>query len=217
MADNRRSISGKILDFLGSPLPAKINAVELAYHRLKAIVYYRHVFGSFGEGSVLCRPRRLLNPTSMRVGDRTSIGALAHIELISEYAGVRFSPKVEIGNDVYIGPNLYMVCVGTMTIGHGSVLSEYVYLHDSNHGFDPKGGRIMQQPLVHGGDITIGRDCFLGFRAAILPGVTLGDHCVVATGAVVTKSFPAYSMVAGVPATLIKRWSSSEEKWIRAD
>jgi len=217
MSHSRRSTSTKIRDFLLSPLPAKVYALELTYYRLKASMYYRHVFGSFGEGSVLRRPKRLLNPTSMRVGNRTSIGDLAHIELISEYAGVRFSPKVEIGDDVYIGSNLYMVCLGTMTIGHGSVLSEYVYLHDSNHGFDPKGGRIMQQPLVHGGNITIGRDCFLGFRAAILPGVTLGDHCVVAAGAVVTKSFPAYSMVAGVPATLIKRYSSAEEKWVQAE
>jgi acetyltransferase-like isoleucine patch superfamily enzyme len=193
-----------------------VNTIELVYYRLKAVLYYRRVFGSFGRRTVLRHPKLLSNAGSMRIGDRTSIGALAHIELIREYAGVRFFPKIDIGSDVYIGPNLYIVCVGALTIGDGAVLSEYVYLHDSNHGFDPECGPIMQQRLVHGGDITIGRDCFLGFRAAILPGVKLGDHCVVAMGAVVTKSFPPYSMVAGVPAVLIKKYSLTEKKWIRS-
>jgi acetyltransferase-like isoleucine patch superfamily enzyme len=215
MASRGRAIYGKVRDFLGSPLPEKLNTLELAYYRLKGILYYRRAFASFGRGSVLRGPKHLSNASSMKIGDRTLIGSLAHIELIPEYAGVRFSPRIEIGNDVYIGPNLYMVCVGHLTIGDGAVLSEYVYLHDSNHGFDPECGLIMQQRLVHGGDITIGRNCFLGFRVAIMPGVTLGDHCVVATGAVVTKSFPPYSMIAGVPAVLVKRYSHEEKKWMR--
>jgi len=217
MANSGRSMYRKICDFFGSPLPEKLNTIELAYYRLKAVLYYRHIFANFGRGTVLRRPKHLSNAGSIRIGDRTLIGALAHIELIAKYAGVRFSPKVEIGNDVYIGPNLYLVCVGNLTIGDGAVLSEYVYLHDSNHGFDPECGPIMQQRLVHGGDITIGRNCFLGFRVAIMPGVTLGDHCVVATGAVVTKSFPSYSMIAGVPAVLIKKYSHAEKKWMRTN
>jgi acetyltransferase-like isoleucine patch superfamily enzyme len=143
------------------------------------------------------------------------IGHGAHIEIISEYANVQYSPKVEIGSNVYIGPHLYMVCVGRVSIGDRSVLSEHVYIHDNNHGFDPTHGPIMQQKLVHSGDITIGKDCFLGYRTAILPGVTLGDHCVVGTGAVVTKSFPSFSMIAGVPAILLKRYSFEEEAWVR--
>jgi acetyltransferase-like isoleucine patch superfamily enzyme len=217
MAGRERSIYGKLRGFLGSPLPQKVSALELAYYRLKAALYYRYVFAGFGRGTVLRGPKHLSNVSSMRIGDRTLIGALAHIELIVGYAGVRFSPRIEIGNDVYIGPNLYMVCVGNLTIGDGAVLSEYVYLHDSNHGLDPERGPIMQQRLVHGGDITIGRSCFLGFRVAIMPGVTLGDHCVVATGAVVTKSFPSYSMIAGVPAILIKSYSHEEKKWMRVN
>jgi acetyltransferase-like isoleucine patch superfamily enzyme len=134
---------------------------------------------------------------------------------ILKYGNVRYSPKIEIGEDVYIGSYLYMACVGRIAIGDGSVLSENVFINDSNHGVDPERGLIMQQDLVHPGDVRIGRNCFLGLRSAIMPGVTLGDHCIVGINSVVTKSFPAFSMIAGAPAVLIKRYSLNEKQWVR--
>lgn len=160
------------------------------------------------------RPHRINNPRCISVGDRTSIGVGALIAPILEYANVSYSPKIEIGKDVYIGPYLYMACVGRITIGDGTVLSENVFINDSNHGFDPENGLIMKQKLVHRGDISIGNNCFLGLRSAIMANVTLGDHSVVGINSVVTKSFPAYSMIAGAPAVLIKRYSLEQKKWV---
>lgn len=53
------------------------------------------------------------------------------------------------------------------------------------------------------GKIVIGSDCFIGMNAILLYGVVLGDHCIVGAGAVVTKSFPAGSVIAGNPAKRI--------------
>jgi maltose O-acetyltransferase len=53
--------------------------------------------------------------------------------------------------------------------------------------------------------VTIGDDVWIGGNAVILPGVTIGNNCVVAAGAVVTKDVPANSLVAGVPARIIKQ------------
>ncbi len=68
----------------------------------------------------------------------------------------------------------------------------------------------MDRPLVKGGPIEFGRSCFVGFGATILPGVTLGEHCVVGARAVVTKSVPAFSMLLG---TRRASWRGSTRSW----
>lgn len=50
----------------------------------------------------------------------------------------------------------------------------------------------------------IGKNCVIGINSIILPGLTIGDHCVVAAGSVVTKSIPPHSMVAGNPAKVLR-------------
>ena len=53
-------------------------------------------------------------------------------------------------------------------------------------------------------DTRIGRNCFIGVRSLILPGVHIGDECCIGAGSVVTKDIPSHSMVVGVPAKIIK-------------
>jgi acetyltransferase-like isoleucine patch superfamily enzyme len=72
----------------------------------------------------------------------------------------------------------------------------------------------MQQKLAHKGEVRLGPNCFIGYHAIILPGVQLGAHCIVGANSVVTKSFPAYCMIAGVPAKLIKKYSYKVNKWL---
>lgn len=65
--------------------------------------------------------------------------------------------------------------------------------------------------FVPAGDTHIGHGCWIGSRAMIMQGITLGEGAVVATGAVVTQNVPAYAVVAGVPAKIIKYRFTSEE------
>src|ERR1700760_1466407 len=161
---------------------------------------YRPKGVTFGEGSYIHRPYSISGRDRVKIGKRSFIRSGAHIEAITEYAGVSYQPRIEIGDDVYIGGNAYFTAIDKISIGDGSVLSEHVYITDEFHGMNPQAGLIMKQNLHSKGPGGIGRSCFLGFRAAILPGVTLGDHCVVGANSTVTRSFPAYSMVGGSPA-----------------
>jgi lipopolysaccharide O-acetyltransferase len=72
---------------------------------------------------------------------------------------------------------------------------------------------LVRQPLISKGPVKIGPSCFLGYRVAVLPGVSLGAHCVVGAHSVVTRSFPPYSMLAGVPARIIRRFNPSNNVW----
>jgi acetyltransferase-like isoleucine patch superfamily enzyme len=137
------------------------------------------------------------------------------IAAITEYAGEQFSPQIEIGDDVYIGPHLYLVCVSSVTIGNGVVLSERIFITDVSHGFSPGAGLILKQKLTPGRPISIGECSFVGFGASIMPGVSIGRNCIVGSNAVVTKSVPDYCLLVGNPAKIVKRYDLEKQMWIR--
>lgn len=90
---------------------------------------------------------------------------------------------------------------GHITIGKGSYIAQNVGIITANHSF------ANLDAHEAGRDVSIGKNCWVGMNAVILPGVTLGDRTVVAAGAVVTKSFnDGYVVIAGVPAKIIKKF-----------
>ena len=72
-----------------------------------------------------------------------------------------------------------------------------------NHNFNDTTKRIDEQGVATKA-VTIADDVWIGANAVVLPGVTIGQHSVVAAGAVVTQDVPPYSVVGGVPAKVIK-------------
>jgi lipopolysaccharide O-acetyltransferase len=169
---------------------------------------------SRGKSSWILRPRRIRGIKFIGIGNNTQILKGSWIEAIDSYAGEKFTPNITIGNNVYIGQNACITCIDSVKIGDGCVLSEQVYISDSSHGYDPNGGLIMKQKLSSKGPVTIDNDTFIGYRAVITPGVHLGQRCIVGANSVVTKSFPEFSMVAGVPAKLIKRYCIETKQWV---
>jgi acetyltransferase-like isoleucine patch superfamily enzyme len=116
----------------------------------------------------------------------------------TEHEGLR----IEIGNGNYFNRNFMIDACGLVEIGDDNMFGPDVYMTDSNHTFSP-GGSPKQLPM-RVGHIKIGSRCWIGAKAVILSNVQLGDGCVIGAGAIVTKSFPADSIVAGVPARLIR-------------
>jgi maltose O-acetyltransferase len=114
------------------------------------------------------------------------------------YQGVR----IRIGNNNYFNRNVMIDACGYVEIGDDNMLGPDIYITDSNHQFGMDVSPASQ-PMIDG-TVKIGNHCWLGAKAIILKDVVLGDHCVVAAGAVVSKSFPAGSVIAGVPARLLR-------------
>ena len=195
-------------------LSQSLRGVLSSIRRLAKDFMYRPRGVKMGEGSYIRRPFTLLFREFLRIGHDTDVHSNSYITPLKEYAGIQYKPEITIGNGVYIGHHAYFVAIDSITIGDGCVLSEYVYITDNAHGLHPDKGPIMNQPLESKGPVHIGRECFLGFRVSVMPGVTLGEHCVVGANSVVTRSFPAYSMIAGMPAKLIKTYSFETKSWL---
>lgn len=108
---------------------------------------------------------------------------------------------VLIGDFTRIG--LHNTIIGPVTIGNHVNLAQGVTITALNHNFEDITLRIDQQG-VSTNTVTISDDVWIGTNSVVLPGVTIGTHSVVAAGAVVTKDVPPYTIVAGVPAKVIK-------------
>ena len=108
---------------------------------------------------------------------------------------------VTIGNHTRIG--IHCTVIGPVCIGNHVNLAQGITVTALNHTFKDTSKRIDEQGISTK-PVVIGDDVWIGANAVILPGVTIGRHVVVAAGAVVTKDVPDYSLVAGVPAKILK-------------
>ena len=149
-----------------------------------------------GKHSVIHRSARMDTPPYRKfwLGDYSVIESFA---CINNAVG-----DVMIGDHTRIG--LHNTVIGPVKIGSHVNLAQGITVTALNHNFADADKRIDEQG-VSTNPVTIEDDVWIGANAVILPGVTIGNHCVVAAGAVVTKDVPPHSLVAGVPAKVIKQ------------
>lgn len=157
-----------------------------------------------GYGSVIMFPRKLEGVRAISIGSNTIAVGGAWISAYHKYLGRKYQPTISIGNDVRIGRNFMLTAIDEVCIGDGCLLSGDIYISDHTHGYIPCDIPPASQPLVPKGPVRLGRNCFIGIRVSIMPGVILGNYCVVGAHSVVTKSFPDGSVIAGAPARLIR-------------
>lgn len=153
------------------------------------------------------------NPKSIYFGRGVSIGKYSCFLPCSKYAGVKYNPRIEIGDGCIIGIRNSFAAINSIKIGNNVLFAGYVHLTDHSHGYEDVERPITPQQLISKGPIVVEDDCWLGFGCEILSGVHIGKHCIVGARSVVTKSVPSYSIVAGNPAKIIKRYNFETKKW----
>jgi acetyltransferase-like isoleucine patch superfamily enzyme len=114
-----------------------------------------------------------------------------------------FGRNIELGDGVFLNRDVMLDDRAPLTIGDHTMIAAGVVIETHSHAFDD-----FSVPLPHGGRIPapvhIGSNTLLGYKVAVMAGLTIGDRCIVAANSVVTKDVPDRTIVGGVPARVIK-------------
>jgi maltose O-acetyltransferase len=168
--------------------------IHIAAGRLRAALLRLRGM-AVGAKTKVGRDVDVLHPRCVRLGERCEIEHNVFLKCVSSAA------SLTLGDFVFVGAGAEIDVADSVTIGAHSLLAPGVFVTDHTHNH-ARGARLDEQGS-RSSPVVIGADVWLGVRAVILPGVTVGDGAVVGAGAVVTKDVPPYAIVAGVPARKI--------------
>lgn len=159
--------------------------------RLKGMKFGRNSFIAPGYDFLFEQLRNI------NIGSDCLIGKNAWIHTIDQ-------GEIRVGNGTNLGRYTTIGARKKITIGDNVLVSFGSTLLDHDHKFRDLDLPPIKSGLTEGTEVIIEDDCFIGAHSFILKGVHLGRHCVVGANSVVTKSFPAFSIIAGNPARIIK-------------
>ncbi|HLU71855.1 MAG TPA: acyltransferase [Nonomuraea sp.] len=168
-----------------------------------------HRFRRLGEGAKIAfPPGAIFGEEWMEIGDHTLIGERVSLSC-GMWPGADLGPDtiLRIGGSCSIGRGTHVVAHQSIDIGDHVFTGPYVYITDQNHVYDDPDVPIGRQ-WPRNNPVSIGSGSWLGAGAIVLPGTRLGRQCVVAGGAVVRGEFPDHSVVAGVPARLVRTYDA---------
>lgn len=142
-----------------------------------------------------------LGKGKLKLGNNVSIGAYCQIVISTSFNNL--GKYIWIGNNVGIGQFASVGGSGGVEISDNCIIGQYFSCHPENHNYADQYRLIKNQGTTRRA-IKIGENCWIGAKVTILAGVEIGANCIIAAGAVVTKSMPANSIIGGVPAKVLK-------------
>lgn len=172
---------------------------------------------TFGKGSYIREHAKISGGQYIELGSNVRIYPYCRIECFDYISGEKLSPSLKIGDNVLMGRNNTILCADSIEIGNDSLLASNIFISDENHGINPEAGVRYECQRLSTNPVKIGKNCWIGEKVMIMPGVVIGDNSVVGGGSVVTRSIPQNSIAIGDPAKVIKQYDFDEHCWSRVD
>jgi acetyltransferase-like isoleucine patch superfamily enzyme len=153
-------------------------------------------FRSIGADCVFETGVLVFHPENITLGENIYVG---HYAILKGY----YKNQMVIGDGTWIGQQCFFHSAGGLTIGKNVGIGPGVKIITSVHDEAGRAVPVLHAPVTFA-PVVIEDDVDLGVNSVILPGVTVAKGAVVGAGAVVNRDVPAYSVVAGVPAKVLR-------------
>lgn len=196
------------------PSSSKRNSISVL-QRIKGFLYNKWICCKFNFKNIYFKypVNWILSPQYMKIGKGTSFGKFVVLTAWDKRRHESFSPEIIIGENCCFGDFLHFTSCNKIIIGDNLLTGRWVTITDNGHGktdYEELKISPSNRSLFSKGPVIIGNNVWIGDKATILAGVTIGDGSVVAANSVVTKDVPSYSVAAGNPARIIKTYSNSD-------
>lgn len=180
------------------------------YRKLGIVLDYTYTYFVRNEfkkcEGMIRRGLSLVGGRYITIGKRSCIGYNCVLSVWKCYTD-RENPEIVIGENVNLGDNCHITAINRIIISNGVLTGRFVTISDNNHGeTDLKSMLIRpeERQVVSKGEVIIGKNVWIGDKVTILSNVKIGEGAIIGANSVVTKDVPPFSIVAGVPAKVIR-------------
>lgn len=183
-----------------------LNIIRLLQNHLFSM-FLKLGFKKTGKNFLIEYPIRVVGGNYIEIGSNFNSFGRLRIEAYARHLGNTYSPNITIGNNVSLNFDCHIGCVNQIVIGNNVLIASRVFITDHYHGRStvesiqiPPSKRKVESP----GPVIIQDNVWIGEGVCIMPNITIGENSIIGSNSVVTKSFPANSVIGGVPAKLIR-------------
>ena len=159
----------------------------------------------------------LRNPQLMQIGDDVIVHKDVWLHAWPSDDDADTAPSLQLGNRILVGRRSHISAKNLVYIEDDAIISASVLIQDHGHAYEDASKPIRLQGIIRGGRIRIGRGSWIGQGAVIVctdGELILGENCVVAANAVVTRSAPPFCVLSGNPAKVVKQFDRQKGAWI---
>lgn len=167
----------------------------------------------FSNCKIIRMPIYIRGRNSIEFGENFATGVGCRLET---YGNDKWKTKLTFGKNVQINDYCHISAISNVHIGENTLIASKVFISDHNHGNFTSKFDFNIPPtkwVLDNKDVFIGKNCWLGENVIVLPGVKIGNNCVIGAGSVVTKTIEPFSIAVGNPAKVIKTYNKNNLRW----
>lgn len=182
-------------------------------------VFYRLQVRSLGKHTELRLQGRIIAGKYIVIGDKVKIDPHFLLAVFPTYAGrdnpVKSNEKgIVIGEGTTFNRYLTIYCADSVRIGKDVMFGGGILVTDNNHGMDAQSRPYSKQPLTTK-EVVIEDGCWIAQNCCILAGSHIGKKSIIGANSVVNGDIPAYTIAAGSPAKVIRKWNFEKKCWVK--